>query len=174
MRDINLLHPEVKAKAEELVAKAQDKLNLRLIITQTLRTQEEQVALFAQGRQSLDKVNELRKLANYAPLTATENRNKVTNASSAADSFHGYGLAFDIAVVDSTGRTINWNKSDWNSNNVDDWMEIGKLGESIGLEWGGSWKSFPDIPHYQLTLGWTIKSLKAAGVTPGKTITRHY
>lgn len=172
MRDLNLLHPEVKAKAEQLVQLAKDKLGLRIIITQTLRSAEEQASYYAQGRVALAEVNRIRKTAGLGPITEAENKKKVTNAKTSADSFHGYGLAFDFAVTDASGKTIGWNGSDWNTNKVDDWTEIGKLGQSIGLEWGGDWKTLKDIPHFQFTLGWTIASLKAAGIAPGRTITR--
>ena len=30
------------------------------------------------------------------------------------------------------------------------WRAMGDVGESVGLEWGGRWRSFHDMPHYQL------------------------
>lgn len=174
MKDLAGLHPEVRALAELFVAKAKSELDLRIIITQTLRTEAEQKALYAQGRQSLDEINRLRKLAQMGPIGAAEAKNRVTNAASASTSFHGYGLAFDIAVTDPTGKTIDWNKPDWNKNTKNDWQELGKLGQSLGLEWGGAWTSFVDIPHYQFTLGWTIDKLKAVGIKPGEVVTRGY
>lgn len=174
MRDINLLHPEVKAKALEHQALAKSKLGLDIIITQTLRTNEEQVAYYAQGRNPVTETNRLRSRAGMSPIGEAENRKKVTNAATAADSFHGYGLAYDIAVVDPTGKKIDWNKPDWNFNSVNDWNEVGKLAAELGIEWGGTWQSFTDIPHYQYTLGWTINRLKSAGMPPGQIVTRAF
>jgi len=68
----------------------------------------------------------------------------VTNAK-AGSSFHNYGLAFDI--VD--------NDKGYNA----DWTELGKMGEKLGLEWGGNWKSFIDKPHFQLTKGYKTSEL---------------
>jgi peptidoglycan L-alanyl-D-glutamate endopeptidase CwlK len=31
---------------------------------------------------------------------------------------------------------------------------VGVLGMDLGLEWGGSWKSIVDQPHFQLRPGW--------------------
>ena len=48
---------------------------------------------------------------------------------------------------------------------------VGKIGESIGLEWGGSWKSIVDKPHFQLPdWGSTPAKLKAKYGTPEKFI----
>jgi cell division protein FtsL len=47
---------------------------------------------------------------------------------------HGYGLAFDVARADGSPLSTA------------DLSELGKLGESIGLTWGGDWGS-PGTPH---------------------------
>lgn len=94
---------------------------LPILITQTLRTMAEQQALYDQGRSKPGKV--------------------VTNAK-AGDSPHNYGLAFDVAFVDNGVIT-------WNEPRPGAWDELGKMGESLGLVWGGRWKSFPDRPHFE-------------------------
>ncbi len=68
--------------------------------------------------------------------------------------------AFDVAIIDSAGK-VDWDDAaDWNSDGVSDWIQLGKLGESIGLEWGGNFSSMPDFPHFQLREGHTISELK--------------
>lgn len=173
MRDINTLHPFLKARAELLKARAAAELGLRVIITECLRTNDEQLALFSQGRDPVDRTNALRKRVGWAPITIAESKYTVTNARTVADSWHGYGLAFDVAVTDAAGRKIVWNsRSDWNNNNVDDWAEVGRLGMELGLEWGGNWTSRPDAPHFQYVFGQTIAKLKARpDVISGKTLT---
>ena len=161
-RDLNLLLPKVKQLAEQLKAEAKAKLNLNIIFTCTLRTEAEQQAYYAQGRQSLGTVNSFRQLANLAPITEIENKSIITKAKSVKNSFHAYGMAFDIAVVSPNGKQIVWNnKSDWNGDGSNDWTQVGKLGESLGLEWGGSWSTFADPPHFQYRYGLTIKELIA-------------
>ncbi len=32
----------------------------------------------------------------------------------------------------------------------------GRIGEDLGLEWGGSWKGFQDKPHLQLKVGYSL------------------
>jgi peptidoglycan L-alanyl-D-glutamate endopeptidase CwlK len=39
-------------------------------------------------------------------------------------------------------------------------MQIGKIGESCGLEWAGNWKTFKEFPHFQYTGGLTIAQLQ--------------
>jgi peptidoglycan L-alanyl-D-glutamate endopeptidase CwlK len=134
------LHPKVAELAHALIVRASEN-GTPIIITQTLRTKEEQDALYAQGRTKPGKI--------------------VTKAKG-GESYHNYGLAFDVALV--VGKRIVWDKNDLNKNNKDDWQEIGELGESVGLEWGGRWK-FKDVPHFQKTFGLTIADLKS-GRTP--------
>jgi peptidoglycan L-alanyl-D-glutamate endopeptidase CwlK len=169
MRGPEKLHPTVRARAEALIAAAKTHFNLDVQITETLRTESEQAALYAQGRKSLSEVNALRRAAAMAPISEEQNRSKVTKASTAADSFHGYGLAFDIVI--RNGRRVDWSEScDWNADGVGDWGQVGGLAEQCGLEWGGNWTSFPDLPHFQAPLGWTIPRLKAEDIPPGQTI----
>ena len=84
-------------------------------------------------------------------------------------SAHLYGLAFDVAILrkDAAGRPVpTWDlKADINHNEVPDYEELGLLGESAGLTWGGRFK-FRDYGHFQWTGGLTISDL-AAGKRPG-------
>lgn len=172
MRDINTLHPLVKEKALLLKERALSDLNLRIVITECLRSALEQEALYAQGRLPLEEINALRKAAGMYLLDANQAAKKVTKARTAADSFHGYGLAFDVAITDQEGRRIEWSdKSDWNDDDINDWQQVGQLGVDLGLVWGGNWTSFPDMPHYQLDFGYTIAKLKAMpNVIAGQTL----
>lgn len=159
MRDRTKLIPPLKQKLEELEVLAEQN-NIHFIVTQTLRTKEEQEAYYARGRQSLDVVNLLYKAAGLPPISIKENESIVTKAKTVWDSFHAYGRAFDVAIVSKDGK-INWNDNvDWDSDGVSDWVELGRLGESIGLEWGGNFSSLPDLPHFQLREGYTIAELK--------------
>jgi peptidoglycan L-alanyl-D-glutamate endopeptidase CwlK len=47
---------------------------------------------------------------------------------------------------------------------------FGKIARECGLEWGGSWKSFPDKPHVQWTRGKTLAEMRqmAKAKTAGK------
>jgi hypothetical protein len=94
---------------------------LAILITQGFRTWEEQDALFAQGRTTPGKI--------------------ISNARG-GQSWHNFGLAFDIVVLDSIG------KADWNTAHPG-WSRAAAIGKSLGLEWGGDWPKFKDLPHFQ-------------------------
>lgn len=106
-----------------------------VIITSTYRDTESQNALYAQGRTAPGK--------------------RVTNARG-GDSFHNHRVAFDFVPV--VGGKAVWNDTDI-------WERCGALAESVGLEWGGRWKKFPDKPHCQDTGGLTIAQYKAGVIT---------
>src|SRR5437879_7746278 len=43
---------------------------------------------------------------------------------------------------------LSEHKPDWDPKHPD-WQRIGVIGESMGLHWGGSWKSHPDPSHFE-------------------------
>lgn len=71
---------------------------------------------------------------------------KVTNAR-AGYSWHNFGVGWDFAVFDDKGDP------QWESPFME---KCGMIAESMGLEWGGSWKAFQDTPHIQLKTGHTL------------------
>jgi len=72
----------------------------------------------------------------------------VTNARG-GESYHNWGLAFDASPIEN-GKI---------SNNIMLFKKMGKLGEQVGLEWGGSFKSIVDYPHFQVTFGLSNEDL---------------
>ena len=140
MRDITKCHPRLQEKAKLLIKKC-EKAGLKIGIGECLRTVAEQDALYAQGR--------------------TKPGNKVTNArGSSYSSCHQWGIALDVFRNDGKGA---FNDSDGF------FTKVGKIGQSIGLEWGGSWKHPVDKPHFQLPdWGSTPSKLKALYGTPEK------
>jgi peptidoglycan LD-endopeptidase CwlK len=142
---LSLIHPELRLKARELIKRAYDK-GIYVIVSQGLRTITEQNALYAQGRTAPGKI--------------------VTNAKGGT-SYHNYGLAFDFAISNSNGTVVYWDTSiDTNKDGAKDWYQVGAIGQQLGLEWGGSWTGFKDIPHFQLTFGLSIKDLQSGKKPP--------
>lgn len=77
----------------------------------------------------------------------------VTNAG-ALLSYHNHRLAFDVVPVEYISLP------DWNPTG-DLWPTVGAIGQSVGLEWGGTWPGKKrDLPHFQLT-GAPIRELKS-------------
>lgn len=138
MRDINRCHPRLIELSKKLVSACKGQ-GLIIGIGESFRTKEEQDALYAKGR--------------------TAPGNIVTNAKgSSYSSHHQWGTAFDIYRNDGKGVYTDG----------DGFFEkVGKIGKSIGLEWGGDWKSPVDKPHFQLPdWGSTTTKLKKMYGTP--------
>lgn len=153
----SLVNPGIAAQSERRLAKVHPALASRaramiellaqsgvdIVITQGLRTWEEQDALYAKGR-------------TVAPIGK---KFIVTNAKG-GQSYHNFGLAFDIVVLDALG------KFDWNDKHPG-WAAAAKAGKSLGLEWGGDWRTFKDIPHYQYINGLGLQECRDAYASGG-------
>ena len=57
------------------------------------------------------------------------------------NSRHLSGRAYDLTQFSADGRTPIWDAPGYTT--------AGKVGESLGLVWGGRWKSSPDMPHFE-------------------------
>lgn len=138
MRDITLCHPRLQMLAARLLEEC-SKQGLKIKIGDTLRTVEEQDELYSQGR--------------------TKPGNIVTNArGSSYSSYHQWGTAFDFIRTD--GKGIYYDEDGF-------FMKVGKIGASLGLEWGGNWKSPVDKPHFQLPdWGSSTAGIKKLYTTP--------
>jgi len=152
-RNINDLVPELLEKYKAFNIKMGE-AKLIHVVTCTLRTILEQMALYTQGRMPLADVNAFRKAAGLLPISQSEN-NKVTwtlnskHIVNPIDPNNNKSKAFDIAILNKEGQVV-WNlKIDVNENDIPDYEEAGKIGESVGLKWGGRF-STPDPPHFEL------------------------
>lgn len=130
---------ELHPKVKELAQKLLEECKrqgLNIIVGETYRSVERQDYLYAQGR--------------------TRPGNIVTNAKgSSMSSYHQWRLAFDIF---QNVRGAEYDKVIL--------AKVGAIGQKLGLEWGGSWSSFADIPHFQYTFGLSIKDLKSGKKPP--------
>jgi peptidoglycan L-alanyl-D-glutamate endopeptidase CwlK len=115
---------------------------LNVLIYCTYRSEEEQAALYAQGRASLNIVNKMRKDCGLYSISEKENSRKVTNAK-AGQSMHNKRRAFDCVPLIA-------GKPQWSKSSAI-WQEVGAIGESVGLEWAGRWRTFCEYPHFQLS-----------------------
>ena len=159
-RYLNLKRP-IPSLFEDLFEKCMS-ANIVIMITSTLRTMEEQAALYAQGRGGY-----VFRGKTYADLS----NKKVTNAPPGR-SYHEYGLAFDVAPyvpmssinssLPSNLYQLQWEYKYWN--------RIGEIGESLGLSWGGRWKSRPDRPHFELKGNMSLGTLYNRCVVEGKNL----
>lgn len=139
---IDKLHPSVRDEVKKIITECDSSLNGRakIRVTQGLRTFAEQEKLYNQGRTSPGK--------------------KVTNAK-AGQSIHNYGLAVDICLI-IEGKDVSWDTAkDWDNDGVADWYECVKIFAKYGWDWGGNWKTFKDLPHFEKKgFSWRTLSVK--------------
>jgi len=127
---IDKLHPIVRDEVKNIIAECDAALTgkAKIRITQGLRTFDEQTQLYAIGRTKAGK--------------------KVTNAK-AGQSIHNYGLAVDMCLI-IDGKTASWDTAkDWDDDKIADWYECVKIFAKHGWQWGGNWKTFKDLPHFE-------------------------
>ena len=139
---IDQLHPSIRLDVSNLIEKINTKVltgRAKVRIAQGLRTFAEQDALYAQGR--------------------TKPGKKVTNAKG-GQSIHNYGLAVDIVLI-LDGKTASWDeKSDFDRDQQSDWMEVVSEFKKAGWVWGGDWRTFKDMPHFEKTKGLSLKQIQ--------------
>ena len=95
------------------------------------RTYAEQDALFKIGR----------------PPDTTS---KIVTKAKAGESNHNFGIAWDIGLFDH-GAYVTAEKP---------YRDVSAFCPA-GVEWGGNWVSFRDIPHYQLAVNRTLREIRA-------------
>lgn len=75
---------------------------------------------------------------------------RVTNAR-AGYSWHNFGTAYDLTLF--SGKNPVWDSKHYDT--------AGRIGEELGLEWGGRWTKLVDRPHFQRRLGLTLAAARA-------------
>ncbi len=123
------LHPSIRAEVTKIIQECDVALTgrVKIRITQGLRTSQEQDALYQEGR--------------------TKPGKKVTNAKE-GQSTHNYGFAVDICLL-IDGKIASFDTAkDWDNDRVADWYECVKQFAKNGWNWGGNWKTFKDLPHF--------------------------
>ncbi|MCC7514523.1 MAG: M15 family metallopeptidase [Bacteroidia bacterium] len=139
---IKLIHPALRSEVESIYKEICEALNGRVLcrFSHTLRTFAEQDALYLK-------------------------KPKVTNAKG-GQSYHNYGMAVDIVMIldkdgNGTYETASWDdKLDFDGDGKSDWQEVVEIFKRYGWEWGGDWNHFPDKPHFQKKVGYSIMDLK--------------
>lgn len=136
-----LLHPSVVAEAMQIVEECCEVLTGRaeIRITYGLRTNKEQAALYALGRT----------VVNPQGKTAKKPMGNIVTNAKAGQSVHNYGFAVDMCLI-IDGKVASWDtKKDWDGDKVSDWDECVKVFAKHGWTWGGNWRNFKDMPHFE-------------------------
>ncbi|MBY0023737.1 peptidoglycan L-alanyl-D-glutamate endopeptidase CwlK [Paenibacillus jamilae] len=139
---------DVQRKAAELLIDFAYACGVPIVITQGLRTIDEQNGLYAQGRTKPGQI--------------------VTNARGGY-SYHNFGVAIDFALLLPDGKNVSWDmRRDGDGDGIADWDEVVAEAKRIGWNWGGDWRSFKDYPHFEMTFGLATADYRA-GKRPSQT-----
>lgn len=119
-RSVNDLSPLIREKAQRVLDGCKAR-GVTLLVTCTLRSNNEQAELYARGRTTAGP--------------------RVTNAKPGS-SAHNYGLAMDVVPL-RAGKAI------WDAK-APEWQVYGEEVRKAGLEWAGDWSRFREYPHCQM------------------------
>lgn len=81
---------------------------------------------------------------------------KIITMVKGGSSFHNYGVAFDVRPLVPDAQKEEY------------YRRIGPIGKKLGLVWGGEWKDFVDLPHYEYTAGYTVEDFKNGTIDESK------
>jgi peptidoglycan LD-endopeptidase CwlK len=130
-RDLNDLRDDVRFAALAHTDNCHRE-GVDLLIYCTLRPNEEQATLYAQGRTALGKI-----VTNARPGQSAHNPQE-----------DGKALAYDCVPL-RQGKPV------WGTSSKEDsalWGIVGRCGEAAGLSWSGRWSgSLREIAHFQAT-----------------------
>jgi len=134
------MHPALRDELKNQYLEINTKLpkGVRLRLTQTLRTFQEQNELYAQGRTTKGKI--------------------VTNAV-AGKSWHNYGLSFDIVILYDKDNNGTFETASWDEDKY--FMMVVNYFKSKGWFWGGEFRNLYDSPHFEKTFGMSISQALA-------------
>jgi peptidoglycan L-alanyl-D-glutamate endopeptidase CwlK len=127
MNKLEGVHPELIDKVHRILM-AMNALGHPMVVTDGVRTAEEQHALYEQGRTKPGKI-----------VTNADGYAKKSNHQPHED---GLGHAVDLAFVDANGRPTWDDKMPW--------ATYGACAEALGLTWGGRFQAIRDFPHIEL------------------------
>jgi peptidoglycan L-alanyl-D-glutamate endopeptidase CwlK len=123
--NLRSLTPEAQKKFRTWLRRVRQASIPAVVICGT-RTFAEQAEIYAQGRTKPGKI--------------------VTQAKP-GDSMHNYGMAIDFVVFDGVDEKGGVGQPRWESPLM---TKAGQIALDMGLDWGGAWASFKDMPHIQL------------------------
>lgn len=132
------LHPKVRQDFQDFIEECESCFDITLRIVQGFRSFAEEDALYAKGRTV--------KGDNAGP--GHPMGDVVTN-SRGGQSYHNYGLAVDIVVIEG-------NKENWKAG----YMRYANIGAQWNITWGGNFNgSFKDYDHFESKCGHTWHDL---------------
>jgi len=123
-KSLSDLDPRLRDAFEQLKSRYEATYpDTKVLVTCTYRSPEEQAALYAQGRTSPGRI-----------VTMCDGKTHLSKHNCYP------AKAFDV-VISVCGRGT-WSERFY--------ADLGALAAEIGVKWGGTFKSFKDLPHFEI------------------------
>lgn len=149
MTSMDELESGFRKKVERFIKEHLD-VGVKLVVLSTYRSDDEQIALFAQGRRSIDKVNALRKKAKMPPISEQENAHTVTQVDGVTiKSMHQLRRACDLWYAKPNGD------ADWSVKDPVRIKSFGAIAKRLEMRWGGDF-----TPLDENGIGWDPNHLE--------------
>lgn len=126
------VHPNLKEKVIRILT-SMDSLGFPMMVTDGVRTQEQQQRLYAQGRTVPGRI-----------VTYADGVTKHSNHQAKMD---GHGHAVDCCFLVDADSDGDVDDPSWDAKRP--WALYGLMAQTLGLVWGGAWK-MRDLPHVEL------------------------
>ena len=134
-------------------------------VLSTIRSAAEQIECFKMGRKGVEYKENILSVPNpfcsqipaiqYELISCgtIEDEDELATYAWAGQSYHNWGLAVDL-ILTKFGDPLYLDLKDKTMSIQDYYALTGlsQLAEACSLEWGGTWTSFVDIPHFQDTV----------------------
>lgn len=158
-RNLEKADPFLRVFIPLLIKTVKERLGVDVFVVDVDRDYKVQAAYYAQGRETIHVVNNLRLVAGLPLITVAENKNKITwtlnskhitNMDDDTD-LNDLSRAIDIGLKDSDGKYRGTGNEDLNGDGKHDYEQIGAIIEELGkgkVKWGGR---FGDEPHLEIS-----------------------
>jgi len=157
-RNLEKAVPYLRTFVPLLIEAVRDRLGINIFIVDVDRDYKVQIAYYAQGRESVETTNRLRRIVGLPTITTKMNRKKITWTMNSKhitnleddESFNDLSRAVDIGIKDDNGRYRGESQTDLNADGKHDYEQIGAIIEELGegkIKWGGR---FGDEPHFEV------------------------
>ena len=143
---ISYLYPSMRSKVYRVIADINRITGKNLQVAQGLRSIDEQLELFKEGRELKD--------GKWVVVDFM----KIKTNSPPGMSFHNFGLAWDACFCGEDPYLIRESKNTRNYL----WAQYGRIGKAHGFEWSGDWHplhGLAEVGHLQMRFGLTITQL---------------
>jgi peptidoglycan L-alanyl-D-glutamate endopeptidase CwlK len=151
-REVEQARPFIGQASRQWELLDEDFRQRMLVVFKIMREQHGYEMVLLEGYRSPERQTQLASLGS-----------QVTQAG-AFESYHQFGLAADCAFVNN-GRIVVSEADPWAARGYD---KFGEVARSLGLTWGGGWRSIKDLGHVELPRAGVLKNRNADATPPTK------